>query len=62
MSIETTQYITKEECQRRILNKLTEKMVTIQSMSNTELEDCLYDLTRESNQFDNYIISERSNE
>jgi hypothetical protein len=56
MSIETTIDITREEAKRRIIAKLAENISRVELMDDTELEDLLYSLTRDSNRFENYQI------
>lgn len=56
MSIESTREITREEARAWILRIMAEKMANVNLMDDTELEDLLYSLTRDTNKFDNFII------
>jgi len=56
MSIESTREITRQEAISWIIKILSEGIANVNTMSDSELEDLLYSLTRETNRFDNFTI------
>jgi hypothetical protein len=57
MSIETTQEITREEAIRMVMEAFAAKIAALNTMSDSDLEDLLYSLTRDTNYFDNFRIT-----
>jgi hypothetical protein len=66
MSIESTQFLTRQEAEDRIFVKIGEISSNMSELSNEMLEDLLYDLTRDcdfprgTDMLENYLIKEKS--
>lgn len=58
MSIESTKFITRNEAVQMAIATMTDKMTKLYSMTDTELEDFLYNITRDIDYYSNYSIRE----
>lgn len=58
MSIESTRYISRKQAEDLIRTALLNSITWIGQATDSELEESLYTLTRESHPFDNFKIVE----
>jgi hypothetical protein len=58
MSVESTRYLTRQEAIQMIMERLAAKIAALNTMPNTEIEDLLYALTRDTNYFENFMIEQ----
>lgn len=58
MSIESTKFISRNEALQMAIAAMTDKMTKLHSMTDTELEDFLYSITRDIDYYSNYSIRE----